>query len=147
MTSNDIQRAALALYSVRAAGQAASVEMMKAIAMCVRNRVRQSWHDGDWLKVIDHADDVAGNPPGPRVFLQPDDRSFQVFIRDVDDIYFGRRDWDKTPSRAAMPSLDEAIGKCCYWAFINRPLTPWFKEKIVASHKQGATMGTLIFFE
>lgn len=149
MTLNDIQRAQLAVYSIKAAGQGASLEQMKAIAICIRNRVRQSWHDGDWLKNIEHADEVAAHLPGPRVLLDPDSRSFQVMIRDIDEIYFSRRDWEKSPSHAAMPSLDEAIGRCCYWAFLNRPFTPWFTEHIIHhdEHKQRGTMGTMIFFE
>lgn len=149
MTLNDIQRAQLAVYAARAAGQDGALEQMKAIAICLRNRVRQGWHDGDWLKVIDHADDVAGNAPGPRVFLDSENRSFQVMIRDIDEIYFNRRDWAKAPSHAAMPSLDEAIGKCCYWVFLDRPITKWFTERVIKhpDHKQGGTMGTMMFYE
>lgn len=150
MTVSDIQRAMLAIFAVREAGQGASVEQMRAIAMCVRNRVRQGWHDGDWIKVMEHADDTRANLPGVPVKINGDDRNFQRFVRDIEEIYFSRRDYSKDPTRAAMPDLDEAVGNSCYWAFLNKPFTSWFTEHVlddVEHHKQKAAMGTMLFYE
>lgn len=150
MTLNDLQRAHLALFSAREAGPGASAEQMKAIAMCIRNRVRQGWHDGDWMKNIEHAQEYRAHDDAQLVILDADDRSFQRLIRDVDEIYFSRRDWDKDPSHDAMPSLDEAIGKCCFWMFLGRQVRPWFQTHIIgnpASHVQRTQMGLMLFFE
>jgi hypothetical protein len=150
MTLNDIQRAELAVFAARAAGPGACLEQMTAICYCIRNRVRQGWHDGEWLKVLENAGDVAANLPGPRVILDADNRSFQRLIQDVDEIYFSRRDFIREPSGDSMPAMEEAIGNACYWAFVNQPFTAWFKEKIIddpANHPQKANMGLMFFFE
>lgn len=150
MTQHDINRAALAMYAARAAGPRGSLEQMKAIAFCLRNRVRQGWDEGDWLKVVENADEYLANPAGPLAKLDPDNRSFQRLIRDVDEIYFSRRDFQKDPSGDQMPSLEEAIGKATYWAFIDQPFQPWFLANIVQhpeDHHQKAQMGVMLFFE
>lgn len=150
MTQRDIDRAHLALFAAREAGPRGTLEQMQAIAMCMRNRVRQGWHDGEWMKVLENADDYRAHDPGPHFPLDADNRSFQRLIRDIDEIYFSRRDWDKEPSYDKMPSLDEAMGKCCYWAFIDgRPFRPWFEANIIKSriHTQKAQMGLMLFYE
>lgn len=150
MTINDIQRAYLAIFAAREAGQNASSEQMKAIACCIRNRVRQGWHDGDWMKVIEHADEVRANLPGPAVKLDTQDRNFQRLVRDIDDIYFSRCDWRKNPSGDPMPGMEEAIGAACYWAYVNQPFTSWFLDHVVHqpdSHPQRANMGLMFFYE
>jgi hypothetical protein len=150
MTMNDIQRAYLAIFAAREAGARASSDQMMAIAMCVRNRVRQGWHDGDWMKVIEHAGLTRAHPPGPAVELDANDRNFQNLARDIEEVYFSRRDWTKQPSGEQMPSLDEAIGNACFWAFINRPYTGWFTDHILhdaTNHPQKASMGLMMFYE
>ena len=150
MTLNDIQRAELACFAARAAGPDGCLEQMHAIAYCIRNRVRQGWHEGEWLQVLEHADEAAGNVAGPRVILDANNRSFQRLIQDVDEIYFSRRDYHKDPSGEAMPALEEAIGNACYWAFINQPFTKWFREAIIGdarNHPQKTNMGTMFFYE
>lgn len=150
MTLHDIQRAQLACFAVQESGPRGSLDQMKAIAFCIRNRVRQGWYDGDWLRVLEHADEVRGNDPWPRIPLNGDDRSFQRLIADIDEIYFSRRDWVKDPSNTRMPDMEEAIGNACYWLFIHRPATAWFQENILAqpgNHPQHAGMGVMLFFE
>jgi hypothetical protein len=150
MTLNDIQRAHLALFAAREAGASGCFDQMKAIALCIRNRVRQGWYDGDWIDVIEHADEVAGNPPGPRVYIDLRNRDFQILIREIDEIFFGRQDWDKYPSRLPMPGMEESIGKATYWAFINQPYTPWFRENVLScpkDHAPKANMGLIMFYE
>lgn len=151
MTMNDLQRAYLTIFAAREAGRRASADQMKAIAMCVRNRVRQGWHDGDWIKVMEHAGEVRANIPAPfLVELDGNDRNLQTLARDIDDIYFSRRDWTRQPSGEEMPSLDEAIGNACYWAFINQPFTSWFEQHILqdpANHPQKTSMGLMMFYD
>jgi hypothetical protein len=161
MTLNDAQRAALALFAARAAGQDASLEQMKAIALCVRNRVKAGWHDGQWLTVIEHSYETAGNLPLARVILDPNNRALQRLIADIDDIYYGLAAYSTTAqNKATTPTaqrfapdagdLETAIGKCCYWAWVNRAFTPWFKENILDHpdrHPNRAQMGLMSFFE
>lgn len=150
MTINDIQRAYLALFAAREAGSGASAEQMMAIACCIRNRVRQGWHDGDWMKVIEHAAEVRANLPGPAVALDANDKNFQRLVKDIDEIYFSRRDWRRDPSGEAMPSMEEAIGASCYWAFINQPFTNWFMENVLhdpENHPQRSNMGLMMFYD
>ena len=112
--------------------------------------MRQGWHEGEWLQVLEHAEEVAANLPAPRIYLEAGNRSFQRLIQDVDEIYFSRRDFQNDPSGDAMPSMEEAIGKACYWAFINQPFTVWFRENIIGdpeNHPQKANMGLLFFYE
>jgi len=147
MTINDVQRAYLAIFAAREAGPGASADQMKAIAMCIRNRVRQGWHEGDWIKVIENADKYRANLHRPAP-IDASDRNFQTLARDIDDIYFSRRDWDKEPSHDRMPGLDEAIGNCCYWAFASQPLTSWFLINIAndQNHILKTNMGLMMFY-
>ena len=162
MTQNDINRAALALFAAREAGEGGSLEQMKAIAYCMRQRLKQGWHDGQWMTAIEHADEYQANLPGARVYLDPTKRAFQRMVADVDDIYYGSR-YDsasrdqgapKQPlaqNFAVAPSdIEEALGKSCYWCFMNRPFTPWFVENILhrpEDHPMRTQMGLMTFFE
>lgn len=151
MNLTDLQRGYLAIFAAREAGPRASSDQMKAIAMCMRNRVRQGWENGDWLKVIQRAESTRANlGGGMRIELDIDDRDLQRFIREIDEIYFSRHDWTKEPSGDPMPSLDEAIGNAVFWAFINRPFTPWFEQNVLRDpehHKMKTTMGLMMFYE
>lgn len=148
MTMNEFQRAALAMFAAKEAGPGANADQMKGIAMCIRNRVRQGWHDGDWLKVIERAGDVRANEIEYGE-LDSNDRDLQIFVRDIDEIYFSRRDWEKDPSGARMPALDEAIGNATYWSFINQPFTGWFRIQILndpQNHPPRTQMGLMMFY-
>jgi hypothetical protein len=150
MTIHDFQRAQLVAFAVQEAGPGACLDQMKAIAYCVRNRVRQGWFDGDWLKIMDHAEESRANLPGPRVPFDAGSRTLQRLIADIDEIYFSRRDAVREPSGAKMPDLEEAIGNSTYWSFINQPYSTWFMDRILAdpkNHPNHATMGTMLFYE
>ena len=149
MTLNDIQRAYLAMFAAREAGEGGALEQMKAICYCIRNRVRQGWHGGDWMQVLEHADEARGNPWRP-YRIDAGNRNFQRLIMDIDEIYFSRRDYDREPSNAKMPDLEEAIGKACYWLFLNAPVLPWFEQSILKdpkNHPQKSNMGLMLFFD
>lgn len=152
MTLNDLQRAALVLFAVREAGSGASVEQMKAICYCIRNRVKAGWFP-DWITTLENADETAGNLPGPKAMVDVNSRAFQMLLRDVDDIYFaptGRAD-DETPG-ADEETLESALAKSKYWLFLGpgRFVSPWFEENIIhdpENHPSHANMGVMMFFE
>lgn len=148
-TMNEFQRDVLALFAAKEAGPGASADQMKAIAMCIRNRVRQGWHGGDWMQIMEHHNDVRGNDEFEWAELSIEDRNLQILVRDIDEIFFSRRDWEKDPSRERMPGLDEGIGDATYWAFINYPFTEWFRAHILhdhQNHKLKAQMGLMVFY-
>ena len=158
MTLNDVQRAALALFAARAAGKGASLEQMKAIALCIRKRVWDGWHDGSWIAAIEHAPEVAANPaPTDPYFLDANSRIFQRLITDIDDLYYSQRMSTRAPTpqtRTAqqVPTEGEfaSVGDCCYWMFLKQPIRPWFQQHILnnpAHHPHRAQMGLMIFIE
>ena len=157
MTLNDVQRAALALFAARAAGKGGSLEQMKAIALCIRKRVWDGWHDGSWLSVIEHAHEVSANPaPLAPYYLDVNSRILQRFIAEVDDLYYMQRVAQRAPAitktAQKLPTEGdfESIGECCYWMFLNQPITPWFRAHILnnpAQHPHRGNMGLMVFIE
>jgi hypothetical protein len=162
VTFNDLQRGALVLYAARAAGPFGSLEQMKAIAYCMRNRVKAGWFDGQWLTVIEHATEADANMLTSPVTLDPGSRVLQRLVADIDDIYYGgRQDHREGMRNKALPAvaqrfspeggdLEEAIGKSCYWLRVNEPIRPWFKAQIMdhpEEHPNRANMGLIAFFE
>ena len=149
MTLSDFQRAMLAAFAARESGIGASLEEMKAIAYCVRNRVRQGWHGGNWLANLENADQYRGNLKGPHIPIDADSRPVQRLVREIDDIYFGLRESTNSP-QAQTNGIEDSIGKCCYWLRANEPFSPWFVEKIIHDpdhHPLRMQMGTLYFYE
>lgn len=161
MTFNDVQRAQLALFSARAAGPGASLEQMKAIAYCVRNRVKAGWWDGQWLTVMEHAGETEGNTAFEPWYLDANDRALQRLVADIDEIYYGGRPGAgaRVEETRTMPAqrfaaeggeLEEALGKCFYWAWLNRPFATWFRQNVLErpdNHSLRAQMGMMAFFE
>ena len=87
VTPSDFNKAALAIFAAKAAGPGASFEQMKGICCCIRNRVREGW--GEWLDVIEAAEDDKANLPGPRVRLDTENKSLRRLMQEIDDIYYG----------------------------------------------------------
>lgn len=145
MTIAEFQRAMLAEFAIREAGHDGPLDQMKAIAMCMRTRVREGWWDADWIQIIEHAHEVAGNPGhGSMTMLSLESRSAQRMIREVDEIFFSRSE------EADAGTLEDAIGKSCYWLFMNRPIRPWFRANIIEApktYRQRSQMGLIMFFE
>ena len=152
MTLSDYQRAQLVLFAAREAGPGASLEQMKAICYCIRNRVRAGWFDGSWISCIDHAHEVNAHEPTTRFYTEEAYRPFQRLLRDVDDIYYGNGQ-PKSMAESATDegiSLEESVGQQMYWCFINRPIRPWFAVNIVSdqiNHPSRSQMGLLMFYE
>lgn len=153
MTLSDFCRAMLAEFAIREAGEGASHEQMRAVALCIRCRVRQGWHDGNWIRAVEESEPYRANLPGPRVRLDPTDRRLQRFIRDVDDIYFAARTSSgqlTADGYAGGGEMDEALKDCCFWMRADEPVTPWFRENILDNpekHPMRAQMGLMMFYE
>lgn len=152
MTQNDFTRAQLAAFCIREAGLSAPLEHMKAIALCMRNRVRQGWHGGEWLENIDEAGQYSAHSPGPRVSLDMKDRSQSRLVREIDEIFFSRPSdgFEASESAGESISLEESVAKSVYWGFVNRPFTDWFKSQILykaEEHRQGTQIGLMMLFE
>lgn len=157
MTLSDFQRARLVEFAVREAGPKGTVELMQAICLVMRNRARAGWNDGNLLRVIEAADDVRAHETIPHVKLDPDSRTFQLMLRQVDDIYFGQGggDWGKAPGVAGnWLSMEESVTERhhekLYYHWINRPVREWYRENILQdreNHKQHTQHGLMMFVE
>lgn len=149
MTQKDVDRVLLTLYAVREAGPRGSLEQMKAICYCLRNRVRAGW--GEWMDVIENADETNAHASELTTPIDPNSRTYQRLLRDVDDIYFGQSSISSTGGGEDLEnSLCDSQHLCCYWSFVNRAILPSFAETIVrdpANHPNRATMGTMMFYE
>lgn len=147
MTQKDVDRVMLVRYAVQEAGPKGSLEQMKAICYCLRNRVRAGW--GEWLEVIESADEHLGNEPTEPTRIDAFNRAYQRLLHDVDDIYFGH-----SSNYGDGPTLEDTLCEkdrpCFYWLFLNRPARQWFKDNIATdkqNHPSNATMGLMMFFE
>ena len=150
MTQSDLYKAALAMFAARAAGEKGSLEQQKAIAYCIRNRVKAGWNDGNWLAVIEDADDFMGNLPGPRVRLDANGRAFVRLLRDIDEIYYGGQRFAGQTGNEEGDSLESAVGNAKFWLFLSQPFNPWFVEHIIHapdSHPNRGQMGLMQFFD
>jgi hypothetical protein len=149
MTQKDVDRVLLTLYAVREAGMRGSLEQMKAICYCLRNRVRAGW--GDWMEVLAEAETNNAHASDEHFPIDTNSRTYQRLLRDVDDIYFGHSDPASTEEGGTVESsLCDPQHPCCYWAFTDRPMLPHFAETIVRdpeNHPNRATMGVMMFYE
>jgi hypothetical protein len=121
MTIDQLQRAHLFLFAYNEGAASGSLQVMKGICYILRNRVRKGWHDGNWIEVIEHADEVAGNMPGPRQPLDMYSRGFQQLLQAVDEIYYS----------SSGDELESVFDEALYYQFADRPLRPWFTENII----------------
>lgn len=151
MTLNEHQRGHLVTFAVREAGDRGSLEQMRAIALCIRNRVRAGWHDGSWMEVIEAADSCSAHEAG-QIRIDPNNRNYQRLLNDIDNIFFAQQRHELDGTGGGSPTMEQAIveHEVKYWCFLNRPMRDWFKEKIVqdpASHPNRVQMGLMMFFE
>jgi hypothetical protein len=141
----------LGIFAAREAGERGSVEQMRAIALCIRQRVRSGWNDASWLAVMESAGDCAAHEPDYDYRLDPNSRTLQMMLREVDDIYFGqqRHGMESVESNETLESsiVEHNIK---FWCFLDRPMTEWFKSNIVQdprNHPNTAHMGLMMFYE
>ena len=152
MTIQDLQKSMLFMFAVREAGPGASVEMMKVIALCIRNRVRAGWHNGSWLENIENAAEYSAHSAPAHSSLDVQNRSVQRFLQAVDDIYFGATsgiadDGTDADTWGAAKAGGESVK---YWCHLNRPILDTFKRDIIQdqhNHKERASMGLMLFYE
>lgn len=147
MTQKDVDRVMLVRYAAFEAGPRGSLEEMKAICYCLRNRVRAGW--GEWMDVIETADEHRGNEPNELIRIDHNGRAYQRLLHEADDIYFGH-----SSSYGDGPTLEDTLcakdRPCFYWLYLNRPMRQWFKDTIATdkqNHPSNATMGLMMFFE
>lgn len=156
MIQRDIDKAALVLFAAREVGPKGSLEQMKAVCACMRNRVRAGWHDGRWISVIEDAQEHSAHEGQPVFQLAPERREFQRLVHEIDDLYLGARpmndfegDSDGMPSGGEVEDTIRENNEM-YWAFLNRPMRDWFKENIVKdpeNHKNVTTFGIMMFYQ
>lgn len=141
MTLDQFQRAKLVDFAHQQAIHTGSIAAMKAVALVLRNRVRGGWHDGNWLAVIQEAEEASGNEPWPAAQIDVYSRGFQMLLQAIDDIYYGNP-FDE--------NLERTVGKALYYQFIDKPLRPWFTENIILqpSHQRHAVIGaTMLLYD
>lgn len=147
MTQKDVDRVMLVRYAVQEVGKRGSLEQMKAVCYCLRNRVRAGW--GEWVDVLQSADEHRGNEPMELTPIDINNRAYQRLLHDVDDIYFGHSGMGQE-GRTLEDALCDKERPCFYWLFLNRPTRQWFKETIAddrQNHPSHTTMGLMMFFE
>jgi hypothetical protein len=139
MTIDQLQRAQLLLFAHHEAAATGSVDAMKAVCYIVRNRVRKGWHESSWIDVIENAEQVSGNEPGPQPRLDVYSRSFQMLMQSVDDVYYS----------SASDPIEAAVGEALYYQFADRPMRAWFDYNIIRRPQQHARrthIGTMVLF-
>lgn len=151
MTFPDVQRAMLAVFAAREVGPRGSLEEMRAVACCIRERVKAGWYE-NWLLTMENADETAAHPWNLSVKLDPDNRSFQRMLSDVDDIYYSQNRHALESTDEESFSLEDSIAelKLKYWCFTNRPMTQWFRDNIARdpkNHPMRAQMGLMMFYQ
>ena len=148
MTQRDFDRAMLVRYAVQEVGPRGSLEQMKAVCYCLRNRVRSGW--GDWIDVIESAGEHSGNEPLDYVPIDTSKRAYQRLLHEVDDIYFGASTDFGAEGLDLAYSLCQQGGEALYWMFLDRPIRQWFQDTIASdleNHPSRVTMGLMMFFE
>ena len=155
MTQKDVDRVMLVLYAMQEVGQSGSLEQMKAVCYCLRNRVRAGW--GDWKSVLWSAGESSAHLPAEPVEIDINNRAYQRLLRDVDDIYFGHSGMSGSYGDAvsgAGGDLEDSLcakdHECCYWAFLGMPMKDWFVETIVQdpqNHPNRVSMTSMLYFE
>jgi len=139
MTIDQLQRAALFGFAYQQAIHTGSLPAMRAVAYIVRNRVLNGWHDGNWLQAIQLHREVSGNEPTEPPLFDVYSQVFQLFLRQIDDIYFGQGDETR-----------HVVDKALYWQFIDKPLRPWFTDNVLHqpnAHPRRAIIGSMYLFD
>jgi hypothetical protein len=139
VTLDQLQRAQLVFFAHQEGIATGSLNVMKAICYVLRNRVKAGWHDANWMEVIEHADEVAGNEPSAHHRVDIFSRQFQMLLQAVDDIYYS----------ASSDDVSELVKGALYFQFADRPIRPWFIEHIIRdpkNHPRTAQTGMLLLF-
>jgi hypothetical protein len=141
MTLNDLQRAAVVLFAAREVGTHGGLEQMKAVCHVLRNRVQAGWAE-NYLAVLEQAAGAPANEPGGEGRLDVNSRSLGELARAIDDIFYGCAGDDIAHICGRQ---DKEHGPLLYWAFVDRPVTGWFKENIAGKPKEHFQRGIVGF--
>jgi hypothetical protein len=147
MNQKDVDRVLLVHYAVKEVSGRGSLEQLKAVCYCLRNRVRAGW--GEWIDVIQSADEALCNKPAEHSPIDVSNRAYQRLLHEVDDIYFGKSQDHMTDGSTLEDSLCSRDLPAFYWVFLDRPLSEWFKSNIAKdneNHPNISTMGMMLFF-
>lgn len=150
MTLTELQRAALILFAAREVGTDGSLDHMKAVCCILRNRVKAGWHD-DFLTAVEEAAAKGGNAQTQEpVKLNVNDRRLALLARDIEDLIFGSGNEIEAVCDEVKKEHGMAQGPILHWAFIDRPLSPWFEKTIAgdpANHRQRGQIGFMYLYE
>lgn len=151
MTLNDVQRVMLLEFALREVGDEGNLDSVKGVCYVIRNRVRAGWSDGNWMRVIESAQETAAHLPN-KFTLDPDSRLLQRMIQEVDDIYYSMEWSGRTDSTKDQQgdSIESSVGTSLYWMWMKRKAHPWFIEQIVQDHKNHPVrtqIGLMMFFK
>jgi hypothetical protein len=126
----------MALYCIDEAYHLGGVDNMLAVAFVLRNRVAAGWQGGDWMAVLDQADEVAGKKREIARGVDLRDGSIRQFLSAVDDIYIGSK-------------ADDLTNEALFYAELHTLTNDWFRENVVRkpeNHPRVATVGMTAFF-
>ena len=128
---------------------------MRAICFVLRNRAIAGWHGGNWIALLNHAEDYAATLPCAITEIpDPNTFAFQQVLQDADGIYNGTTADGLTQMvgggfvgdcRVKVPGI---VPVAMYYGRLNEINNDWFLEKIARDpeHKRVAQIGTLTFF-
>lgn len=140
MTATQIEQGQLALFCWREASDYGGTDCMMAVAMALKNRQREGWHYGEWLRIIQDAENgvMAYRKEQARHGQFPDlrDPIFNKFLARIPAIYDGT-----TP--------DDFTDGGLYWANLTDVQSKEFLEKIIRGkdYAKCATVSPLNFFK
>lgn len=140
MQASHIEQSLLALFCWREAGEYGGIDCMMAVAMALKNRQREGWHYGEWLRIIQDAENgvMAYRPEQTKRNQMPDlrDPVLIKFLARIPAIYDGT-----TP--------DDYTDGGVFWANLGDVQSPYFLEKIIRGkdYAKCATVGPLNFFK
>lgn len=147
MNLSTFERAQVAAFAFREASHTGSLDCMKAVCYVLRNRIKAGWGDGSWLNILASHPHVAGNEPAEPREMKPSDRLLQLLVRDIDDIYL-QQEYDDNLRRVVCGD-DPPKTAALYYAFVNRPIRPWFAENIVRmnqDHPHSGNVGPIMLY-
>jgi hypothetical protein len=136
MNADTYIKGQIAAYCIREGFDQGGVDNMLAIAFVLRNRVAAGWFGGDWMAVLETADNCRGTEKSLARGLNLREGSIKQFLQQVDDIYSGA-------------AADELTEGALFYAELHHITRPEFVEDIVRnpeSHPRVATVGLVAFF-
>jgi hypothetical protein len=144
MTYENYVKGKLVAFVVKEAFDGGSNEAMLAVAQVLANRVSEGWQGGDWLRVINTAQEFSGTRREEEMQPEPRDVTFRDLLRRIDDVYHGTEDDGNVNVEA-----DQGKRKSMYYAWATNINVDWFKENILKDHENHprlAQVGGLVFF-